>query len=85
MSRHRSVSTTAFRISLSLALRDTMANKGITTKELSDKTKIAHQTIKAYWHGEAIPSLHSAALISTVLGITVDSLMDKKQLDLRGL
>lgn len=56
-------------------LRHRMYSKGLSTKVLSEMTKIPYQTIRSYTNGNASPSGPNISRIARALGCSVSELM----------
>lgn len=55
-------------------LRKTALEKGITQKQISEKTGIPIRTLSRYFNGSRLPDVETAMDIAEVLGTTVEEL-----------
>ena len=62
------------RESFSHRLRVIMADRGISTRELSERSGISRQMVAGYLYSGSIPSLSSACKIASALGVSLDDL-----------
>ena len=63
-------------------LKMLMADRGMKTTELAERSGISRQMVTNYVHGSAIPSLSTACKLASALGISVDDLADGDVRDL---
>ena len=57
---------------ISRNLKWIMRQKKITSKELSEKTKIPYNSLRRYVNGEIVPSLYNLCSICSVLNVSVE-------------
>ena len=55
--------------------------KGMTQEELADKLEVSRQSISKWESGQSVPELEKIVALSTIFGVTTDSLLKSSEID----
>ena len=55
--------------------------KGMTQEELAEKLEVSRQSISKWESGQSVPELEKIVALSTIFGVTTDSLLKSSEID----